>query len=213
MTSGVHAPRATPVPSASTKHTLLEDALGLVIGTLLASFGLALLHSSTTVTGGTAGLSLLLSYAVPVPFSVLFALVNLPFLAAAMRRKGLDFTVRTLLAIALVMAFTPLHTAMLAPVQLPAMYAAVLGNTVAGVGLLILFRHRASLGGFTIIGLLVQERRGIRAGYVLLVLDLLVLLASLTVLPVQSVAISAVGALVMNLSIALNHRPDRYTGW
>lgn len=82
---------------------------------------------------------------------------------------------------------------------------------LAGVGLLILFRHRASLGGFNIVGLIMQERRGIPAGYVQLVLDLMVLLASPIVLPLPLVAVSALGAVVLaNAAIALNHRADRY---
>ncbi|MCB0891498.1 MAG: YitT family protein, partial [Propionibacteriaceae bacterium] len=179
----------------------------------LASFGLFLLHSSSTVTGGTAGLALLLSYALPVPFGAIFVAVNLPFLIAAISRKGLDFTLRTLLAIAVLTALTALHTAVVPPLTLPPLYAALLGNVLAGVGLLILFRHRASLGGFNIVGLIMQERRGIPAGYVQLVLDLMVLLASLIVLPLPLVAVSALGAVVLNVAIALNHRADRYTGW
>lgn len=199
--------------AATIRHTGIEDAFGLVSGTALASFGLFLLHASSTVTGGTAGLSLLLSYALPVPFEVMFVAVNLPFLLVAVRRKGVNFTVRTLLAIGLVTVFTRLHAAMLPQLAMPAAYATVLGNIIAGVGLLIVFRHRASLGGFNIVGLIMQERRGIPAGYVQLALDLLVVVAALAVLPLPSVALSALGAAVLNVCIALNHRPDRYLGW
>ena len=199
--------------TVATKHGVVEDVLGLAIGSLMASFGLFVLHAGATVTGGTAGLALLISHSVPVPFGVLFLVVNLPFLFAAVSRKGLDFTVRTLLAIGAVTLLTQLHAAVLPSLVLPPAYGAVLGNVVAGVGLLIVFRHRASLGGFTIVGLIVQERRGIPAGYVLLCLDLLVVLASLAVLPLPNVALSALGAVVLNLTVALNHRADRYTGW
>lgn len=99
------------------------------------------------------------------------------------------------------------------PLELPAGYATVLGNMLAGVGLLIVFRHGASLGGFNVVGLIVQERRGIQAGYVLMGLDLAVVLGALAVLPWPSVALSALGAIVLNLIIALNHRSDRYLGW
>ena len=214
MTSPARVTRpAQPQHRPQTKHGVVEDVLGLLVGTVLASFGLFLLHSSSTVTGGTAGLALLLSYALPVPFGAIFVAVNLPFLIAAISRKGLDFTLRTLLAIAVLTALTALHTAVVPPLTLPPLYAALLGNVLAGVGLLILFRHRASLGGFNIVGLIMQERRGIPAGYVQLVLDLMVLLASLIVLPLPLVAVSALGAVVLNVAIALNHRADRYTGW
>lgn len=198
---------------ATTKHGLVEDVLGLTIGTVMASFGLFLMQTSATVTGGTAGLALLLSHGVPIPFGVLFLLANLPFLVAAVSRKGLDFTLRTLLAIGAVTLFSQLHAAVLPSLALPAAYATVLGNVIAGVGVLILFRHRASLGGFNIVGLIVQERRGIPAGYVQLGLDLVVVLAALAVLPLPNVALSVLGAVVLNLTVAINHRTDRYTGW
>lgn len=202
----------TPQPTAA-RHTVLEDVLGFCTGTVLASFGLYLLHAGATVTGGTAGLSLLLSYALPIPFGVLFLVVNLPFLFAAVSRKGWSFTLRTLLAIGAVTLLTSLHATVLPHLVLPALYSVVLGNVIAGVGLLVLFRHRSSLGGFNIVGLILQERRGIPAGYVQLVLDLVVVLGSLAVLPWPSVAISALGVVVLNLVIAFNHRPDRYLGW
>ena len=105
MTSPARVTRpAQPEHRPQTKHGVVEDVLGLLVGTVLASFGLFLLHSSSTVTGGTAGLALLLSYALPVPFGAIFVAVNLPFLIAAISRKGLDFTLRTLLAIAVLTA-------------------------------------------------------------------------------------------------------------
>ena len=213
-TTAARTSRTQPAPhSEATRHSWLEDVLGLLSGTLLASLGLFLLHASATVTGGTAGLALLLSYALPVPFGLIFIVVNLPFLVAAISRKGVSFTVRTLLAIGLLTLFTQLHLAMLPNIALPGLYATVVGNTLAGIGLLILFRHRASLGGFNIVGLILQERRGIPAGYVQLALDLVVVLTALSVLPVANVALSALGAVVLNLCIAVNHRADRYTGW
>ena len=82
MTSPARVTRpAQPEHRPQTKHGVVEDVLGLLVGTVLASFGLFLLHSSSTVTGGTAGLALLLSYALPVPFGAIFVAVCLFFFA------------------------------------------------------------------------------------------------------------------------------------
>ncbi|WP_432570054.1 YitT family protein [Kineococcus sp. SYSU DK005] len=203
------APR-TPAPAPP--HTRTEDAAGFLVGTFLASFGLFLLHSSTAVTGGTAGLGLLLSYALPVPFAVLFPLVNLPFFLLALRAKGWAFTLRSAAAVVAVSLFSPLHAAALPGLDVDPVYAVLLGNLAAGLGILVLFRHRASLGGFGILALLLQERLGWRAGYVQMALDVLVVTASLTVVPPAVVALSAAGAVVLNLVLSMNHRPGRYTG-
>lgn len=76
--------------------------------------------------------------------------------------------------------------------------------------MLILFRHNSSLGGFNIAALILQERFGLRAGYVLMCLDAAVVLASMLVVTPLTAIVSAFGAGLLNLILALNHRPGRY---
>lgn len=203
---------SAPTPAVAPPHTLVEDVAGITVGTFLASFGLFLLHSTSAVTGGTAGLSLLLSYAAPVPFAVLFPLVNLPFFVVALRTRGWAFTVRSLVAVVAVSVFSSLHAAALPHLAVSPVYAVLFGNLAAGMGILVLFRHRASLGGFGILALLLQDRFGWRAGYVQMALDVVVVLASLAVVPPAVVGLSALGAVVLNLVLSMNHRPGRYQG-
>ena len=91
-------------------------------------------------------------------------------------------------------------------------YGAAVGGLLVGVGLLILIRHRGSLGGFGILALYLQDRLGFRAGWVQLALDAGVLTLSLLSIPPVIVAISLIGALTLNLTLANNHRPGRYVG-
>ncbi|MFC7340152.1 YitT family protein [Saccharopolyspora griseoalba] len=199
----------TPAPTAP-PHSRTEDALGLLSGTFVVSLGLYLLQGSQLVTGGTAGLSLLLSYGLPVPFWLVFLLVNLPFMALAARQKGWDFTLRTLVSIALVSAFSPLHAQLFGELHLEPLYGAIAGNLLAGIGLLIVFRHGSSLGGFNVIALIAQERFGWRAGLVQMGMDVVVVLCSMAVTTATGVLLSALGAVVLNGVLALNHRPGRY---
>lgn len=201
----VEAPRAL-------RHSVVEDVFGLLSGTFVASLGIFLLKSAQAVTGGTAGLSLLLSYATGWSFGVVYFLSNLPFLALAVRAKGWNFTLRTLLSIALVSAFAYLHPLMLPQAPLNPVYATLVGNLLAGVGMLMVFRHRSSLGGLNTLALLAQERLGWRAGWVQLGMDTAIILAALAVVPVGNVLLSAAGAVVLNVVLALNHRPGRYLG-
>lgn len=202
-----------PVPAPPTvRHSVLEDVLGLLVGTFTVSLGLFLLRTSGAVTGGTAGLALLLTYAGGIPFSVLFFAVNVPFFALAVRKKGWDFTSRTMIAVALVSGLSYLHPMALGELTPDPLYAVLGGNLLAGVGLLILFRHKASLGGFNILALILQERLGWRAGYVQMVLDTTIVLAAFAVVEPAGVLLSALGAILLNLVLALNHRPGRYLG-
>jgi uncharacterized membrane-anchored protein YitT (DUF2179 family) len=191
-------------------HTVPEDVGGVLTGTFLASMGVYLLGSVGAVTGGTAGLALLLSYALPFSFGPVFLVLNLPFLAVALRTKGVSFTVRTLISVALLAALSELHPVALRLLEVDPIYAVLAGNLLAGVGILVLFRHSSSLGGFNVVALLLQERRGWRAGYVQMVMDLAVVLASLAVAPLRITLLSALGAVVLNTVLAMNHRPGRY---
>lgn len=192
------------------RHSLIEDVLGIITGSFAASLGLFLLKSSEAVTGGTAGLALLVSYGVQLPFGVIFLAVNVPFFALAVWKKGWNFTLRTIAAVTLVSVLSSVHPAALGNIEIDPVYGVLGGNLLAGVGLLILFRHRASLGGFNILALILQERLNWRAGYVQMVLDTGIVLAALVFVPPLVVVVSAAGATLLNFVLALNHRPGRY---
>lgn len=194
------------------RHTVVDDVSGLLTGTFVVAFGLFLLHSAGVVTGGTAGLALLVTYLTGLPFAVIFVAVNIPFFALAAWKKGWSFTLRTGAAIALLAALSLLPPMLVHDIDIDPVFATVAGNLLCGIGLLALFRHRASLGGFNILALLAQERLGWRAGYVQMGLDALVVVASLFAAPPLLVLISALGVVVLNLVLAINHRPGRYRG-
>ncbi|TPW71568.1 YitT family protein [Schumannella sp. 10F1B-5-1] len=206
------APHPEPAPAIPLPHGRVEDVAGLIVGCLLASFGLFVLKAGGVVTGGTAGVALTISYASGWSFPILFVLVNLPFFALAIRRRGWSFSIRSLLSIAAVSAGAAGHALVWPHVEIPPIYAAIVGNVLAGVGLIVLFRHKSSVGGFGILALIAQDALGWRAGWVLLVLDAIVLLVSLLVMPPLVILVSTLGAVILNGIISLNHRPGRYTG-
>jgi uncharacterized membrane-anchored protein YitT (DUF2179 family) len=206
----VSEPFTDSLESIRVPHTLVEDALGYVTSIVVTSLGLYLIQSVGSVTGGTAGLSLLVSYWTGLPFEVLFVLVNLPFFGLALSKKGVGFTVRSLGCVIAVSLMTRVHADLLPLDGLDTVYGVVAGNLLVGLGLLVIFRHGASLGGFNVLALLLQERLNLRAGYVQMGLDISVILLALFVVSPVTVLLSAVGAVVLNIILAFNHRPGRY---
>jgi uncharacterized membrane-anchored protein YitT (DUF2179 family) len=206
--------RAAPgPPPTAPPHSRFEDAVGIVTGAFLASLGLFALAAGGVTTGGTAGLALLLAHVLGWSFSALFVVVSLPFVVLAVRGKGWAFTLRSAVAVTLVSGFSALQPHLLGVATIGPLYAAVVGNLLAGIGILVVFRHRSSLGGFNVVALLCQERLGWRAGYVQMALDVGVVLAFAAVSHDLALTLSsAVGAVLLNLVIAMNHRPGRYTG-
>lgn len=192
------------------RHSLFEDAQALVTGTLFISLGVAMFNTTGLLTGGTAGLAFLLHYATGVSFGKVFFVINLPFYWLAWRRMGRAFTVKTFIAVALLSLLTEFRPLAVAFGHLVPAYAAVMGGLLMGAGFLMLFRHRASLGGVGILALYLQEARGWRAGKVQMVVDCLIVASAFFVVAPMQVVYSLLGAVALNLILAVNHRPGRY---
>ena len=191
-------------------HRPYEDVLALLLGTMVVSLGVTLYSESILVTGSTAGAALLIEHATGLSFGVIFFVINLPFYWLAFKRMGKAFTIKTFIAVGLVSAFSKLTPMLVAFDTLNPIYAAVAGGALMGIGLLMLFRHRAGLGGINILALYLQENFNIRAGYFQLAVDMVILVCAFLTLPFDKVLLSILGAVVLNLIIALNHRPGRY---
>jgi uncharacterized membrane-anchored protein YitT (DUF2179 family) len=194
------------------RHGLYEDALAMLMGTLFVSFGILIYAKAVLLVGSTAGLSLLLHYLTGIGFGPIFFVVNLPFYLLALRRMGWRFTLRTFVAVSLVSLFSRFNGAWIDFSHLDPIYATVIGGGLTGTGLLMLFRHRTGLGGVTILAIYLQEAFGIRAGYFQLAVDLAILAAAFFVLSPDRLALSVVGAGIVNLILAINHKPGRYLG-
>ncbi|MGM0915454.1 MAG: YitT family protein [Pseudomonadota bacterium] len=193
-------------------HSLWEDAMAMLVGTLFVALGVTLYTQAMLLTGSTAGMAFLLQYASGWPFGAWFFLINLPFYWLAIKRMGWSFTLRTFAAIGLVSLFSELTARWIDIATVAPLYGALMGGCLIGIGMLILFRHRASLGGVNILVLYLQDRFGLRAGYVQLAIDGAIMLVGLALLPVDRVGLSVLGAVALNLIIALNHKPGRYMG-
>jgi uncharacterized membrane-anchored protein YitT (DUF2179 family) len=198
---------------APSRHTLYEDIFAILIGTSMVALGITLFSKATLITGSTAGIALLLQYATGVPFGVLFFAINLPFYLLAALQMGWPFTLKTIGAVVLVSAFTTLFPVWLEISAIEPIFAAPMGGVLIGLGILSLFRHRASVGGVTILSLFLQDKFGIRAGYLQLGIDAAILAAAFFVVPVDRALLSLAGALVLNLIVGLNHKPGRYVGF
>lgn len=208
--SDVRSAPPSEVPPSPVRHQPHEDLQALLTGTLFVALGVVLFRHQGLLTGGTAGLAFLLHYATGWNFSLVFFLINLPFYGLAWRRMGPVFTLKTFAAVALLAVFVEWVPGWIGLGQVNTAFAAVAGGLLTGTGMLILFRHRASLGGFNVLVLWLQERRGWRAGQVQMVLDCAIVLAAFAVVDWTRIAWSVLAAVVLNMTLAINHRPGRY---
>jgi uncharacterized membrane-anchored protein YitT (DUF2179 family) len=184
-----------------------DDLQAFATALVLVSLGLSLLAGAGLLTGGTPGLAFLLSYATGLPLGAALMLVNAPFYLLSWRELGLRFTLRTLAAVAGLSAGVETVPRLFTVSHVQPLYAAVAGGMLIGVGLLVLFRHRASLGGINVLALALNRRRGWRAGAVQMAVDATILLGAFAVVAPQRVGWSILGSLMVNGVLLCNHRP------
>lgn len=210
----VRRARRAPIPATRItipyRHPLVEDAGAVLVSGFLLAWGLFLLHAVGGVSGGLAGVSFVLSYATGLPLGAVFFVVNVPFYYFAVRRMGWGFTLKTFLVVTLASAVTSALPAVVTLERIDPLFACTFSGLSIGLGMLVIFRHGASAGGFGIVAAYAQERFGWRAGYVQGALDLLLLATSIPLVSPLVLVYSIVGAVVLNLVLAVNHRPGRY---
>ena len=199
---------ATALPAV---HKPYEDLQALLTGTLLAALGIILFNQAGLLAGGTVGLALVLNYTTGLDLALAMLLANAPFYALACLRMGREFTLKTLAAVALTALFVHLLPLGIAFTRLAPPLAAVLGGLLAGMGMLVLFRHRASLGGLNVLVIYLQDKLGWSAGKVQMTLDAMILAGGAWMLgDMTRLASSVLAVVVLNLVLAINHRPGRY---
>lgn len=205
----------TPVPIRMNphRHTALEDVHALLIGSSFIAVGLTLLKAAGLVTGGVAGVALIVSYLTGWPVGVVFFVLNLPFYVLAQRTLGWTFTFKTLVTNLLLagLAFAMPHWLKIDSVD--PLFSAVFGGAIVGMGILALARHRSSVGGVGVLALWLHERRGISAGKVQMAADCLVVAAAFFTIPFDKLLLSIASAVALSAVLIANHKPGRYAGY
>lgn len=192
------------------KHTVVEDMVAVVTGTFFVALGVLFLQNAGLATGGIAGLALLVEHLTGTPFSLLFMLLNVPFYIFAWVRLGRVFALSSFVAASSVSVFNELlglgvHLEVVSP-----FISGTVAGLLMGVGMLMLFRHRSSLGGFNVLAVYLQEKKIIAAGKAQLVLDSCVMLALALMVGVDQLLPSVLSVVVLNVVLIMNHKHERY---
>jgi len=203
------ADSASPLPDVI-PHTLAEDAHALCMACSFIVFGMACLKAAGLITGGIAGIALGLSYVMPISLQVLFFALNIPFLIFAKLTFGWSFVFKTILVNVLIVVMLSAFSRVLTFTDVNPYFAAIFGGTIIGMGMLALARHKASVGGIGVLALYFQEKRGWRAGHVLLAGDIVIFSAAISFLAPDKLVLSFLSAASLSLVMMIYHRPGRY---
>ncbi len=182
------------------------DAQGVIFGAFMMALSVIFLKQAGLVTGQTAGLSILLSYVLPIGFGPIFFIISLPFLCLSLLRRGRAFTLRTLFVVLSVSLGTPFLSELIVIERVHPLFGAILAGACAGVGLIALFRHNASAGGLGVLALVIEEKTGFKTGWFQMCFDAVVFLAACFILPPEKILYSFAGAAVLNAIVAWNFK-------
>ncbi len=136
------------------------------------------------ITGGTAGLALLLHYISPFTIGSLVAIINLPLIIVGIKYLGKMFAIRTIITITLISLLIDLFAQILElkPFIIDTTLSAIFGGIFIGIGLALVIKGNSSAGGSTIVARIISSKTEIKPGQVILVIDTLIIISSLFIL-------------------------------
>ena len=168
----------------STKNEIINYAFIISGSFVLALAVVGFFLPNQMVTGGTAGLALLLHYITPLTIGSLIALINLPLLILGSRYLGKMFAIRTVITIVLISLFIDFLAQIikLEPFILDTILSSIFGGIFIGLGLALVIKGNSSAGGSTIISKIISSKTEIKPAQVILVIDTIIILSALFIL-------------------------------
>ncbi len=167
-------------------------------GLILYALGLTgFLLPNKIVTGGLAGITVLIKSATNIPLWVSYVSINAVLLIIAWKIVGKNFVIKTVISVAAVtflLRFGELYITK-AVIQADPLLSSIIGAIFCGAGLGLVYSVNGSTGGTDIIGAVVTKYRHVSMGRVLLLVDILIVASSFFLF--KSVEKIAIGLIVM----------------
>ena len=164
----------------------VEDYIFITLGLILYAFGFTFfLMPYEIVTGGVAGIAAIVEYATAFPNQYTYLFINVALLVVALKILGVKFLIKTIYAIAM-LAFLLWLMKVLVPRDSAGAMVKILGEgqdfmsliigcTMTGSALGIVFLNNGSTGGSDIIAASVNKFYNMSLGSVLLAIDFIVI--------------------------------------
>ena len=171
--------------------------VGLIaLGAMIATFGIHNIHQQTGITeGGVIGLMLFVEHWLGISPAFITPVLDLTCYLLAFKYLGgrfIKISALSTLSVSLFYKLWEQFPPMLPDLSAHPLAAAVLGALFVGIGVGIIVRQGGSSGGDDALALTISQVSGWRLARCYLFTDLVVLLLSLSYIPVQRIAFSLV---------------------
>ena len=156
-----------------------KNLLFLTVGTVITALSYALFQVPYNIAaGGISGLSIIINHFTGWPVGTLYLIMNIPLLILGFFYLGRwTFVIRTMLAVIIFSTATDLFLLYLPnllttyPLTHDTLLAAMYGGIVGGVGVGLVYRAGATIGGTGIVGRIIQQKKGIPLSQIYLYTD------------------------------------------
>ncbi|WP_353123844.1 YitT family protein [Dysgonomonas capnocytophagoides] len=171
------------MPKRYLKNFYWKDYLNITLGLALYAVGLiCFIRPGEIVTGGLAGIGLLVEYATNgrIPLQETYFVVNCLLLIAALKILGLKFLVKTIYGVVVLTGMmTVLGIIMKEPIiEGEPLLSGVIGGMMCGSGIGLVFSANGSTGGTDIIVALINKYKNIAFGRGMLLCDFTIICCS-----------------------------------
>ncbi|QKF66774.1 membrane-anchored protein, YitT family (DUF161, DUF2179 domains) [Arcobacter venerupis] len=163
----------------------LKNYAFIVIGSIFLSLSVVgFFAPNELITGGSAGLALLIHYMTNLTIGTIIVLINFPLILIGIKYLGKMFAVRTILTIILISVFIDFLTQIVhvKPFVIDDALGAIFGGIFVGIGLAFTIKGNSTAGGSTILARIISSKTEIKPGQVILVIDFLIIFSSLFIL-------------------------------
>ena len=175
-----------------------KDYIMIFAGLILYAIGLTgFLLPNKIVTGGLAGVTVLIKSATEIPLWVSYVSINAVLLIFAWKIVGKNFVIKTVVSVAVLTILLRYGEFYITKpiIHADALLSSMIGAMFCGAGLGLVYSVNGSTGGTDILGAVVTKYRHVSMGRVLLLVDILIVASSFFLF--RSVEKIAIGLIVM----------------
>lgn len=163
---------------SSTFKSLSKDFILIIVGSAIMAAGLIMfILPNKMAIGGVPGLAIPLHFISELPIGLIILIINIPIFIMGVKQLGSFFGLRTIIAVFAFSGFTVLFEDVLFLPVLTREYflAALYGGTLEGIGIGLIFRSGASVGGSTILASIISKKTNFKLGQIMMFFDFVVI--------------------------------------
>lgn len=178
------------------KNRLLRDMILILVGSFLFATGVnAFIISANLGEGGVTGVSLILLYAFDISPAWSTFILNAILIAAGYKFLSKRSTIYTIIAVIAISVFLGLTSSWVVHTN-EILINTIFGGFMVGLGIGLIVLSGGTTAGTTILARIAHKYLDVNTSYALLFFDLIVVMFSLTVMPLEKALLTVISLYV-----------------